>query len=42
LETKSKRQASQAIKKLMELQAKDAIVIVDGKEVSKPVDTIKV
>ena len=42
LETKSKGKTSEAIEKLMKLQAKEAILFVDGKEVSIPVEQVKV
>jgi Cu+-exporting ATPase len=41
-EARAKSQANDAIKKLFELQAKEAIVLVDGKEVKKNIDEIKV
>ncbi|MGA8942562.1 MAG: heavy metal translocating P-type ATPase [Thermoactinomyces sp.] len=41
LETRAKGKASDAISKLMELQAKTALVIRDGKEVTIPVEEVK-
>ncbi|UWD47017.1 heavy metal translocating P-type ATPase [Clostridioides difficile] len=40
LESKSKGKTSEAIKKLMGLQPKTAIVIVDGKEVETPIEEV--
>jgi Cu+-exporting ATPase len=42
LETKAKGRTSEAIKKLMGLQAKKATVIRDGKEVEVPISDVKV
>lgn len=42
LEARSKGQANEAIKKLLELGAKEAAVIRNGKEVKIPVDQVKV
>lgn len=42
LEMRSKGQAADAIKALLKLQAKDAVVIRDGKEVTVPVDQVVV
>lgn len=42
IEAKAKGRASQAIKKLVELGAKTASVVRDGKEIELPVDEIKV
>ncbi len=41
-EAKAKSQANDAIKKLFQLQAKEATVLVGGKEVKKSIETIKV
>lgn len=41
LEARAKGQANDAIKKLLELQAKEATVIRDGKEVKIPVEEVK-
>lgn len=41
-EARAKSQANEAIKKLFQLQAKEATVFIDGKEVKKNVDEIKV
>lgn len=41
LESRAKGQANDAIKKLLELQAKDAVVIRDGKEVTIPIAQVK-
>ncbi|MCC0763734.1 copper-translocating P-type ATPase [Clostridioides sp. ES-S-0006-03] len=40
LESKSKGKTSEAIKKLMGLQPKTAIVIVDGKEIETPIEEV--
>ncbi|MGS5516253.1 heavy metal translocating P-type ATPase [Clostridioides difficile] len=40
LESKSKGKTSEAIKKLMGLQPKNAIVLVDGKEVETPIEEV--
>ncbi|MCA9379819.1 copper-translocating P-type ATPase [Candidatus Dojkabacteria bacterium] len=40
LEAKAKGSANQAVKKLMEIQAKDASVIRDGKEVKVPINEV--
>jgi Cu+-exporting ATPase len=40
LEAKAKGNANQAVKKLMEIQAKDASVIRDGKEVKVPINEV--
>lgn len=42
LEARAKGQANESIKKLLQLQAKDAIVIRGGKEVVIPVDQVKI
>lgn len=42
LELKSKGRASNAIQKLMQLQAKDALVLKDGKEFRMPIDDIQI
>ncbi|MHA1330456.1 MAG: heavy metal translocating P-type ATPase, partial [Candidatus Hodarchaeales archaeon] len=42
LEARAKGQTSQAIRKLIELQAKEATVIVDGKEIKLPVEELEV
>ncbi|MBA4601949.1 copper-translocating P-type ATPase [Thermoactinomyces sp. AMNI-1] len=42
LETRAKGKASDAISKLMELQAKTALVIRDGQEMTIPVEEVKV
>lgn len=42
LESKSKGKTSEAIKKLMGLQPKTAIVLVDGKEVETPIEEVKI
>jgi Cu+-exporting ATPase len=42
LEAKAKGQASEAIKKLLEIQAKEATIVKDGKEVKVPIDQVKV
>ncbi len=41
LEIKAKGKASQAIKKLLELEARDARIIVDGKEVEVPIEQVE-
>lgn len=41
LETKSKGKTSEAIQKLMDLSAKEAIVIQDGKEVLVPIEQVQ-
>ncbi|EGT5160263.1 copper-translocating P-type ATPase [Clostridioides difficile] len=42
LESKSKGKTSEAIKKLMGLQPKTAIVLVDGKEVETPIEEVEI
>jgi Cu+-exporting ATPase len=42
VETRAKGKASQAIKKLLELGAKTAHILVDGKEQEIPIDSVKV
>ena len=42
IETKAKGRASEAIKKLLELGAKEATVIRDGEEVQMPIDEVEV
>ncbi len=42
LEARAKGQANDAIKKLFELQAKEATIIKDGKEVRVPIDQVQV
>ena len=42
LESRSKGKTSEAIKKLMGLQPKTAIVIVDGKEIETPIEEVQV
>lgn len=42
LESKSKGKTSEAIKKLMGLQPKTAIVIVDGKEIETPIEEVEI
>ena len=42
LEARAKGQTSQAIRKLVELQAKEAIVLIDGKEINLPVEEVQV
>ncbi|MFX1232926.1 MAG: heavy metal translocating P-type ATPase [Promethearchaeota archaeon] len=41
IETKAKGRASQAIRKLLELGAKSAFILVDGKEVEIPIEQLK-
>ncbi len=42
LESKSKGKTSEAIKKLMGLQPKTAIVLVDGKEIETPIEEVEI
>ncbi|MCG9478716.1 MAG: heavy metal translocating P-type ATPase [Actinomycetia bacterium] len=42
LEAKAKGRASQAIKKLLELEAKNARIMVEGKEIEVPVEEVRV
>ncbi|WP_048147738.1 heavy metal translocating P-type ATPase [Palaeococcus ferrophilus] len=42
LETRAKGRTSEAIKKLMGLQAKKALVLMDGKEIEVPIGEVKV
>lgn len=42
LETRAKGQTSQAIRKLLELQVNEAIVIIDGEEKILPIDEVEV
>ena len=42
LEARAKGQTSQAIRKLIELQAKEAIVFINGKEMNIPVEEVQV
>ena len=42
LETKARGRASQAIKKLLKLEAKSARILVDGKEVEVPIEKVAV
>ncbi|HYE22125.1 MAG TPA: heavy metal translocating P-type ATPase [Verrucomicrobiae bacterium] len=42
LEIRARARASDAVKKLIKLEAKDAIVIRDGQEVKVPIDQVKV
>ena len=42
IETKAKGRASEAIKKLMTMEAKEAVLIIDGNEVTVPVHRLKV
>lgn len=42
LEAKAKGRASQAIKKLLELEAKKARVIIDGEEIEVPIEEVRV
>ncbi|HCQ5548336.1 TPA: copper-translocating P-type ATPase [Clostridioides difficile] len=42
LESKSKGKTSEAIKKLMGLQPKTAVVLVDGKEVETPIEEVEI
>ncbi|MHA1971764.1 MAG: heavy metal translocating P-type ATPase [Candidatus Hodarchaeales archaeon] len=42
LEARAKGQTSQAIRKLIELQAKEATVIIDGREMKLPVEELEV
>ncbi|MFX1469839.1 MAG: heavy metal translocating P-type ATPase, partial [Promethearchaeota archaeon] len=42
IETKAKGRASQAIRKLLELGAKNALILKDGKEIEIPIEQLKV
>ncbi len=42
IETKAKGRASQAIRKLLELGAKNALILIDGEEVEIPIEQLKV